>query len=108
MGVKVQHTDAQLLALWNEGRRIDAIKLFRAERDATLVQAKDAMEGMAKGLPHCFPVLPVSLDSMGLRDYFAAQYVVGTYRMSMTFEDAARQAYMMADAMLAARMGGSP
>jgi len=106
------HTDQDLLAMWRDGNRIDAIKIFRNERNVTLVQAKDALEGLDQGTAHSYPVLPVGIGAMTLRDHFAGLAMSGAidftdeedYVMSAaSAEELATTAYLVADAMLKAR-----
>lgn len=58
-----------------------------------------------------FPVPELFNTGMTLRDYFAAKAMNGILSRQnagyLTDEDIAKQAYMMADAMIKARQGGS-
>ncbi len=63
--------------------------------------------------PPAFPKLPITRESNGeilyqsdgmtLRDYFAAKALPQCFEVSATTDIAAKEAYRMADAMLAAR-----
>lgn len=92
-----------LLATYRSGEKIEAIKAYRNAYGVTLVQAKDALELMAKGgaVPHMVP--SPDMSAMTLRDYFAAQVIAGSYKTVATFEEVADQAYGIADAMLVER-----
>lgn len=98
------HTDDELLAMWRDDRRVDAIKIFRAERNLTLVQAKMAMERLDAGSPHQHPMLPEGVGAMTLRDYFAGLAMQGMCAHPDTWgllvPGIAARAYEVADAML--------
>src|SRR4051812_275945 len=51
--------DAQVRGLLDEGRKIEAIKVFREETGAGLREAKEAVEAIERGLP------PASTASIG-------------------------------------------
>jgi len=103
------HTDQELLAMWRSDRRIEAIKIFRAERNAPLMHAKSAMEALDAGSPQPFKPTPEIACNMSLRDYFAGQALAGYFAAPHTPHqgaanaDTAAYVYAMADAMLAER-----
>jgi len=115
------HTDAELLAMWRDGRRIESIKIFRAERNASLMEAKAAMEHLDNGMPHQYPAMLEGVGAMTLRDHFAGLAMQGEIAGDIqsdlpkeeneSWEDAlardmkrrAEWSYAMADAMLEAR-----
>lgn len=106
------HTDEQLMALWHSDRKIDAVRIFRAERNAPLMQAKAALEAMAAGMPQPFkPALELA-SGRTLRDHFAALAMNGLIGGLLaqgaeldpqSASKCARVSYLFSDAMLVER-----